>query len=80
MSLPIVYRRQVGRDLAAGFGRYEEQTKGLGEWSSWPCCTRLAIPESGHSLEGLRASSTPQADAALERLDLPSLAGARGWA
>jgi len=31
MSLPVVYRRQVGRDLAAGFGYYEEQTKGLGE-------------------------------------------------
>jgi toxin ParE1/3/4 len=31
MSLPVVYRRQVGRDLAAGFEYYEEQTKGLGE-------------------------------------------------
>ena len=31
MSLPVVYRRQVGRDLAAGFGYYEEQTQGLGE-------------------------------------------------
>ena len=31
MSLPVVYRRQVGRDLAAGFGYYEGQTKGLGE-------------------------------------------------
>jgi hypothetical protein len=31
MSLPVVYRRQVGRDLAAGFGYYERQTKGLGE-------------------------------------------------
>ena len=31
MPLPVVYRRQVGRDLAAGFGYYEEQTKGLGE-------------------------------------------------
>lgn len=31
MSLPVVYRRKVGRDLAAAFGYYEEQTKGLGE-------------------------------------------------
>jgi len=31
MSLPVAYRRQVGRDLAAGFGYYEGQTKGLGE-------------------------------------------------
>ena len=31
MSLPVVYRRQVGRDLATGFGYYEEQAKGLGE-------------------------------------------------
>lgn len=31
MSLPVVYRRQVGRDLAAGFGYYEGQSKGLGE-------------------------------------------------
>ena len=31
MSLPVVYRRQVGRDLAAGFGYYEGQAKGLGE-------------------------------------------------
>lgn len=31
MALPVVYRRQVGRDLAVGFGYYEEQTKGLGE-------------------------------------------------
>jgi plasmid stabilization system protein ParE len=31
MSLPVVYRRQVGRDLAAGFGYYEGQTQGLGE-------------------------------------------------
>jgi len=31
MPLPVVYRRQVGRDLAAGFGYYDEQTKGLGE-------------------------------------------------
>jgi len=31
MSLPVVYRRQVGRDLAAGFDYYEEQTQGLGE-------------------------------------------------
>lgn len=31
MSLPVVYRRKVGRDLAAGFGHYEEQTEGLGE-------------------------------------------------
>lgn len=31
MSLPVVYRRKVGRDLAAGFGYYEEQADGLGE-------------------------------------------------
>lgn len=31
MSLPVVYRRQIGRDLAAGFGYYERQVKGLGE-------------------------------------------------
>jgi toxin ParE1/3/4 len=31
MSLPVVYRRQVGRDFAAGFEYYEGQTKGLGE-------------------------------------------------
>jgi plasmid stabilization system protein ParE len=31
MSLPVVYRRQVGRDPAAGFGHYEGQVKGLGE-------------------------------------------------
>lgn len=31
MSLPVVYRRQVGRDLAAGFEYYELQTEGLGE-------------------------------------------------
>ncbi len=31
MSLPVVYRRQVGRDLAAAFGYYEEQTERLGE-------------------------------------------------
>lgn len=31
MSLPVAYRRKVGRDLAAGFGYYEEQSAGLGE-------------------------------------------------
>lgn len=31
MALPVVYRRQVGRDLAAGVGYYEGQTEGLGE-------------------------------------------------
>ena len=31
MSLPVVYRPKVGRDLAAGFGYYEEQAEGLGE-------------------------------------------------
>jgi plasmid stabilization system protein ParE len=31
MALPVVYRRQVGRDLAAGFEYYEGQVKGLGE-------------------------------------------------
>jgi hypothetical protein len=29
MPLPVVYRRQVGRDLAAGFGYYEAQRKQL---------------------------------------------------
>lgn len=31
MALPVVYRRQVGRNLAAGFGYYEGQAEGLGE-------------------------------------------------
>ena len=31
MPLPVVYRRKVGRDLAAGFGYYEEQAEGLGD-------------------------------------------------
>ena len=31
MSLPVVYRRKVGRDLAAGFGYYEDQAQGLGD-------------------------------------------------
>ena len=31
MPLPVVYRRKVGEDLAAGFGYYEEQTDGLGD-------------------------------------------------
>ena len=31
MSLPVAYRRKVGRDLAAGFGYYEGQTENLGE-------------------------------------------------
>lgn len=31
MSLPVVYRRKVGRDLAVGFGYYEGQSPGLGE-------------------------------------------------
>jgi plasmid stabilization system protein ParE len=31
MSLPVAYRRRVGRDLAAGFEYYEEQAEGLGE-------------------------------------------------
>ena len=35
MALPVVYRRKVGRDLAAGFGYYEGQSKGLGE--RFPC-------------------------------------------
>lgn len=29
MALPVVFRRKVGRDLATGFGYYEEQTRGL---------------------------------------------------
>ena len=31
MSLAVVFRRKVGRDLAAGFGYYEGQTENLGE-------------------------------------------------
>ena len=31
MSLPVVYRRTVGRDLASAFVYYEEQEFGLGE-------------------------------------------------
>ena len=31
MSLPVFYRRQVGRDLAAAFTYYEAQSSGLGE-------------------------------------------------
>jgi len=31
MPLPVVYRRKVGRDVAAGFGYCEEQSPGLGE-------------------------------------------------
>ena len=31
MSLPVVYRRKVGRDLADGFAYYEGQSEGLGE-------------------------------------------------
>lgn len=31
MARPVVYRRKVGRDLAAGFGYYEGQAQGLGE-------------------------------------------------
>jgi plasmid stabilization system protein ParE len=31
MQLAVVYRRQVGRDLAAGFDHYEAQSPGLGE-------------------------------------------------
>lgn len=31
MPLPVVYHRKVGRDLAAGFGYYEDQADGLGE-------------------------------------------------
>ena len=31
MSLPVVYRRTVGRDLASAFAYYEEQEFGLGE-------------------------------------------------
>ena len=31
MSLPLVYRRRVGRDLATAFAYYEEQLEGLGE-------------------------------------------------
>ena len=31
MALPVVFRRQVGRDLASAYGWYEEQRSGLGE-------------------------------------------------
>jgi len=31
MPLAVVYRRQVGRDLAAGFDHYAAQAPGLGE-------------------------------------------------
>jgi plasmid stabilization system protein ParE len=31
MALPVVYRREVGRDLAGAYGWYEEQRAGLGE-------------------------------------------------
>jgi plasmid stabilization system protein ParE len=31
MSLPLVYRRRVGRDLANAFAYYEDQVEGLGE-------------------------------------------------
>ena len=31
MSLPLVYRRRVGRDLADAFSYYEDQVEGLGE-------------------------------------------------
>ena len=31
MSLPVVYRRRVGQDLAAAHAWYEEQRAGLGE-------------------------------------------------
>ncbi len=31
MALPVVYRRAVGRDLAAAYGWYEQQRTGLGE-------------------------------------------------
>jgi len=31
MSLPVVFRRKVGQDLARAFGWYEEQRAGLGE-------------------------------------------------
>jgi plasmid stabilization system protein ParE len=30
MALPAVYRRKLGRDLAAGFAYYEGKTEGLG--------------------------------------------------
>ena len=31
MALPVVFRRQVGRDLAAGFGQYAKERESLGE-------------------------------------------------
>jgi plasmid stabilization system protein ParE len=31
VSLPLVYRRRVGEDLASAFAHYEEQLEGLGD-------------------------------------------------
>lgn len=31
MALPVVYRRKVGRDLAAAFAHYQAQTEGVGD-------------------------------------------------
>lgn len=31
MTLPVIYRRQVGRDLAGGYGWYNRQRDGLGD-------------------------------------------------
>lgn len=31
MSLPVVFRRKVGRDLAGGYAWYNEKRAGLGE-------------------------------------------------
>ena len=31
MSLPVIFRRAVGRDLAGGYRWYEERRRGLGE-------------------------------------------------
>lgn len=31
MASPLVFRRRIGRDLAGGYGWYEEQGAGLGE-------------------------------------------------
>ena len=45
MSLLVVYRRKVGRDLAAGFGYYEGQSEGLGERS------RAAIDSAFDAIE-----------------------------
>jgi toxin ParE1/3/4 len=46
MSLPVVYRRRVQRDLAAAFDWYEEHGSGLGEqFLSSVCSTFKSIED-----------------------------------